>query len=39
MTRRLRKLGFGVLRFWEHDLEEKLPACLRRIAAETRSIR
>ncbi len=31
MTRKLRRDGWSVLRFWEHDIEKKPEKCVRRI--------
>lgn len=31
ITRQLRRSGWSVLRFWEHDIEKKPEKCLRRI--------
>jgi DNA mismatch endonuclease Vsr len=32
-SRRLRRTGYRVVRFWEHELAEDLPRCVARIAA------
>ena len=36
-TRRLRREGWSVLRFWEHDIEKNPEKCRRRIVSKFRS--
>ncbi|AFS83381.1 very short patch repair endonuclease [Candidatus Nitrosopumilus sediminis] len=36
-SRRLRKEGWSVLRFWEHDIEKKTEKCKRRIISKYKS--
>jgi len=36
-TRKLRREGWSVLRFWEHDIEKNPDKCIRRIVAKYRS--
>jgi len=35
ITRKLRRDGWSVLRFWEHDIEKKPEKCVRRIRRKT----
>jgi len=37
VSRKLRREGWSVLRFWEHDIERKPEKCRRRILRKTRS--
>ena len=37
--RRLRRAGWKVLRIWEHQVEQALPACIERILAAIRQAR
>lgn len=39
VNRELRKLGWSVVRIWEHDLAKRGEACIRRIQAVTNSSR
>lgn len=39
VNRELRKLGWRVMRIWEHDLAERSGACVRKIQAATNSSR
>ena len=39
VTRCLRRAGFAVLRFWEHELRDDPPRCVQRIEARIRSRR
>ena len=36
VTRKLRRDGFSVLRFWEHDIEKRLEVCTRKIRKKIR---
>jgi DNA mismatch endonuclease (patch repair protein) len=36
-TRKLRREGWSVLRFWEHDIEKNPEKCIRRITSKYRS--
>ena len=33
VSKKLTLSGFAVIRFWEHELRDELPACIQRIAA------
>jgi len=37
ISRKLRREGWSVLRFWEHDIEKRLDVCTRRIAGKISS--
>ena len=36
VSRRLRRKGWSVLRFWEHDIEKNPDKCMRRIQSKSR---
>ena len=35
ISRTLRKDGWSVLRFWEHDIEKRMDVCINRILQKT----
>jgi len=39
VTRKLRRDGWSVLRFWEHDVEKRFDMCLRRIKKKSAALK